>query len=99
MTNNPAGYMHDTLQDCCDWNYSWDLGNCLGAGGVVQTGSAQYYVDWGASSGRCVQDCPTSDGGDCGGIAPSWEGEKYDSKSSCCSIRLYWIGTSDCLAA
>ena len=45
----------------------------------------------------CVQDCPESAGGACGGKVPTWN-ELFKTSEECCENRLSWIATSYCEA-
>jgi hypothetical protein len=87
MSKNPDMWMHATLAECCDENYSWDLSTCLG--GAAATGTSKWFMDYDAN--KCVQDCVGAS--PCGGLAESWD-LLYDSQSSCCDERNWW--NADC---
>lgn len=88
--------LFDSAEVCCKEEMSWVLlEKCVAeadGGSFSYTGTDKYYV----KGGECVKDCEGS-GTDCGGFATQWD-PKEDSKSACCSKRLWWVGESDCLA-
>jgi hypothetical protein len=88
MSQNPDMWMHTTLAEFCDENYSWDLSACLG--GSSPTGTLKYYMSY--DEGTCVQDCIGAS--PCGGLAESWD-YLYDTQSSCCSERAWWVVDCD----
>ncbi|KAL7536626.1 hypothetical protein ACHAXR_007302, partial [Thalassiosira sp. AJA248-18] len=96
MSNDQTRYMHSTLESCCQLNYFWALNDCLGAQGVANIGTSKWYMDWAAgNNGACVQDCPTGNGGSCGGYAQPWQ-TLYKRKAGCCTKKKWWDG--DCLS-
>lgn len=84
MTQNPTQWMHNTLQECCDKNYSWNLNSCLGA--PAGTGTLKFWMDH--NSDMCVRDCPVGDPG-CGGVADQWT-VLYVTLNDCCQNRNWW---------
>ena len=58
-------------------------------------GTSKWYVFYSGGSQKCVQDCKS--GGECGGLANSWD-ELYDSKTECCKEKDQWTPLKDCLA-
>jgi len=101
MTNNPSVYMYETLEDCCDWYFSWAPNSCLVGEGAAasSSGTPKWYVNWREGThGVCVQDCPESSNSgslSCGGFAAPWV-SRWDSKSECCSSQKSW--DDDCLS-
>lgn len=87
MAKNPDQWMHSTLKACCEKNYSYNLAACTGAS--ASAGSSKFFMSY--SAGKCVQDCVGAT--PCGGLAESWD-LKYDTKSECCSERMWWDKTA-----
>jgi hypothetical protein len=91
--------MFSTGAACCAAKLGWlNQATCAslsetGAAAAV-SGSEKWYVDWSIS--KCVKDCPTANGGSCGGLAESWESAEFTSSSACCSAKLSWKPVSDC---
>jgi hypothetical protein len=86
--------LYDTKETCCSSALGWLKSEvCIAnTDGTAATGSDNWYVNWAES--KCVQDCPEADGGNCGGIAESWD-VLYSSSSACCE-RLSWVPASEC---
>jgi hypothetical protein len=77
------GSFFDTLEDCCEKNYSYKLASCLG---TAATGSGKWYLDW--TNLICDQDCRKKSGEDCGGLAE--EGTTlYKNERKCCSENTF----------
>ena len=96
-TNTPApDYMHvteqwfaDTLDECCEKHYFWNLNACLGGSA---TGTDKWYVDW--ATFKCVKDCAEG-GTDCGGFADSYgKSNLHASKNQCCDTHVGWDYTN-----
>ena len=79
MTNYPSVWMHSTLLDCCNVNYSWNFNACMGSASAGPTG--KYFISW--SVGKCIED-----GGGLGN-AENWD-ILYDSLIQCCNERNWW---------
>ena len=90
MNADPAQYLFDTQEQCCDRYFAWDRRTCLGS---VSSGTSKWYMDWLAEA--CVMDCPITNGGSCGGLKDSWE-DLWASKSECCTVHKSW--DSSCLS-
>jgi hypothetical protein len=77
-----ASRMYDTAEDCCTSSVGWaDKATCAGASASALA-TDEYWINW--QERKCVKNCPTSDGAECGGIAKSWN-PLYSSVNSCCS--------------
>jgi hypothetical protein len=96
MEANPGLWMYDTLEECCKARFEYDYDNCVDyePDEEEDTGSDKFYIDWKSSGQKCVQDCKT--GGECGGLAASWD-VLYDDKKKCCAAQS-WKPAKDCLA-
>lgn len=80
------GYEYQTLEQCCDAWYGWDIDACLNVGGGGDTPNPEFwYVNW--QKYYCVQNCPVADGGNCGGLARFWE-ILHPDLDTCCKRML-----------
>jgi hypothetical protein len=75
-------WFFETLEECCEVHYSW---NILACKGEALVGTNKWNVRY--LSSKCVQDCDA--GPTCGGLAEYWD-LKYDSKEECCHQRMWW---------
>lgn len=87
--------LYDTPEDCCKKGNGWQtLAECITEGNAAAAqGTGKYFVDW--NKEKCLKDCDTAIGSDCGGRAKAWDA-LYDSASVCCK-QLHWIPREDCL--
>jgi len=105
-----AGFLSETLDECCNRWYNWNPEGCISdSGGVVAIGPAiaasnEWYVIWGGNQGnRCVQDCLTDTGQtqyglaglNCGGLAPPSK-SLYATLDECCAEQLPWMAPHKC---
>lgn len=96
MKKQPALWMYDTLEGCCQSYYGWKDGfnDCMIAlGGDPPTKSPipeSWYVDWKAF--KCVESCEGSS--PCGGVHDDWD-ILHGSKWQCCQTHLFW--KEDCM--
>ena len=87
MLNNQVWYFSQSLEQCCERHFPWDMNKCMG---TLATGTAKWYVNY--SAGTCVQDCTGAS--PCGGLAETWE-ELFGDKKKCCDEKLWW--NSNCM--
>ena len=95
---NGNSFIKSSLENCCNWFYSWDFTNCMILGGASSSAYAtnEFYVNYYSNS--CKQSCLEGTAGlNCGGIAPSWK-EVFATASSCCEDTLWWVETNKCVA-
>jgi hypothetical protein len=86
MRDNPKGWIHETIEDCCKHNFGWDpncVANSGGAVGVDLT-ATMYYADW-ERTNTCVND----------GKAPGYMKTSpklwmYDTLLKCCKAHYFW---------
>jgi len=57
-------------------------------------GTGKFYVSY--EENRCLKDCPVG-GALCGGIVTESHLTLYDNVDTCCSQKLWWLG-SDCVS-
>ena len=79
-------YLFDTLKDCCEKYFNYDLNNCLGSSGTTVTGSLKWYVKYSANT--CVQDCVGAS--PCGGLAEGSWVETFSTKNACCNAKMWY---------
>jgi len=84
---------YDTLEKCCEVNFSTNINQCLSiAGPVVSTPTLKptanpntpqilWYADY--NTFDCVQDCDGEN--PCGGLSEPWK-PKYLTRKDCCSV-------------
>ena len=84
--DSASWYLFDTLEDCCEKYFNWDLNNCLGSSGTPVTGSNEWYVNYDAKT--CVQDCVGAS--PCGGLAEGSWVETFNTKEACCDAKLWY---------
>jgi hypothetical protein len=78
MSNDPQQWLFDSIEDCCDKYYFWDMRSCLGSDpSYVDPTTVLYYPDW--ESGVCIRD----------GNAPDYIRNQhtfwmFESLSDCC---------------
>ena len=97
--NNPyymelGNYMKTTLEECCDYYYSWNPTCIEDGGGTPPVGSLQWYVDY--KNHKCVQDCPVN-GASCGGLAMAYK-TLFADETKCCEEKLRYISVGLCTA-
>ena len=97
MRASPQQYLYDDIESCCENYYQWEEDVCIenSGGNTVATATGKWYVNH--QEEVCVQDCPKSVGGYCGGLAKEWD-QLYNSEKDCCDVQLSWIASSVCEA-
>ncbi|KAL7425734.1 hypothetical protein ACHAXM_000147 [Skeletonema potamos] len=86
MRDNPKGWIHKTIEECCRNNFVWDTNCVANSGGVavVDLTAALYYADWERTK-TCIND----------GHAPGYMKSSpklwmYDTILSCCKANYFW---------
>ena len=82
MANNPGSWIFDSLQECCERYFKWDLNGCMNL-----KGSGLWYAD--VVNDVCVTDCDSGEGNTCAGIA-GFSDNLYSDPKSCCKMELAW---------
>jgi len=93
-----GGFTKNSLEECCDFYYSWEKTKCLQLGGAQTSEFAtdKFYVNYYKES--CEQDCEEDTAGkNCGGLVPTWK-TLFDSAEDCCETKLSWVEESTCQA-
>jgi len=93
-----GNFIHGTLESCCNAYYSWKFTECMLLGGATSATYAnnEFYVDYISMS--CKQSCEVGTAGlNCAGIALRWM-TVFVTAKSCCEGKLWWLGTSACVA-
>lgn len=87
--------LYDTPEECCNEKLSWlSLSKCLAATtGAPVTGAGSWYVDWELS--KCVKDCPTGSGPNCGGLSETWDID-HQTANDCCDM-ISWVPRDQCV--
>lgn len=93
MTQNPAGFVFSSKEDCCDEHFSWGKAACMGGigGTSIAHGEAslhsgdKYYADWESGDETCKND----------GAAPEYMIENdgtwlFDDLDKCCETFFNW---------
>ena len=92
MLQNPALWLSDTLEACCNTHYSWKKAECMINGGNAPAASGLYYPDWEGADNSCIKDTASS-------RAPLYMQEAktwfYDTLEKCCSAH-YQYNISGC---
>jgi len=95
---NGNSFIRNSLEECCNWYYSWDFTNCMILSGASSSVYAtnEFYIDYYSRS--CRQSCIEGTAGlNCAGIAPNWV-KVFATAESCCEQKLWWVETSRCVA-
>lgn len=74
--------MYTDVSSCCTSSVGWASKNTCEQIPASESGTEEYYIKW--SVGKCVKNCDKSLGGDCGGLAETWD-ITYGSQSTCCN--------------
>mmetsp|Transcript_35828 Transcript_35828/g.76501 ORF Transcript_35828/g.76501 Transcript_35828/m.76501 type:complete len:691 (+) Transcript_35828:139-2211(+) len=87
--------MYTDIASCCKTSIGWQNANKCAQTPESESGTEEYYISW--TLKKCVKNCPTSQGGACGGLAENWDG-LFGSSSTCCSQPYFsWMPAKDCL--
>ena len=88
------GYIHKTLNECCENHFGWIQSECITNGNRASDitaptliGTGQFFPAWGVPNETCVQDTD--------GSAPEYmvafpSGWLHDDLESCCQTYFSW---------
>jgi hypothetical protein len=87
--------MYKTIESCCSSSVGWaPKDKCEQVPEALQ-GTNEWYISW--KLNKCVKNCATSQGSQCGGIAEAWD-NKFGSSSACCAQPAFaWKERKDCV--
>ena len=86
MRRNPAGWIFDTIETCCDRYFGWSPDCVTNSGGISgpDLTADLYYADW-EQSNTCV-----SDGNAPGYMKSNPEVWMFDTLLDCCKTNYFW---------
>jgi len=105
MKQASGTYQHDTIEECCENYFKWDMDDCIvkSGGKLANVAQNEWYVDFEKKTCKqnCLQDTGETQYGvaglNCGGLAPMWE-RLYPTVQDCCRNNLEFISLSVCVA-
>lgn len=87
--------MYESIESCCSTSIGWHPAAKCQQVPEADQATNEYWINWKVN--KCVKNCPTSQGGSCGGLAEAWD-QKFGSSSSCCSQPAFaWKDSSECV--
>jgi len=96
VENKADVQLFDTRDLCCKEKLGWINEHLCAArsGGGYDGHSGKFYADY--SNEVCKMDCPSTNGGLCGGAPSDLATKMYDSIETCCSSSLQWVNADSC---
>mmetsp|Transcript_36069 Transcript_36069/g.64973 ORF Transcript_36069/g.64973 Transcript_36069/m.64973 type:complete len:964 (+) Transcript_36069:104-2995(+) len=94
------GYIrvYGTTLECCKAELGWKNADlCASESDPSSTGTLKFYVN--QRDKKCVQDCPTTGGGPCGGPPKQSSAQLFADATECCKEKLSWLSLAKCLEA